>query len=134
MATDVMKGMEGGESPLRMAMDRASDTVKGAAKRFLGDGHTREEPLHLTGDMMVGRRRLRRVEVKLELLSYVDAQFRQRTSSDGTVLAPSREQLVEDLTNLVLKLEDKLFETEDYATPDGIIKKPVHNREPAKVD
>jgi len=106
MAVDTHKG-DVASNPLRTAMDRAGDKLGGLASSFSGrPALAREEgPLELTE--VAEAPPLKRLDVKLALLNYVDANFRQRTSSDGTILAPSRELLVEQLTNLVMQLQDQ---------------------------
>jgi hypothetical protein len=71
-----------GASKLRTAMDRAGGLIK---QHINNRG---EEPLVL--DQLVERRRISRLEAKTAVVSYVDSIFRQRTRTDGTVLAPSR--------------------------------------------
>lgn len=99
MAIDTHKEIPSAPNPLKMAMNRAGDMM--TRKK---DG-PEEDTLELTEALE--RRPFRRVEVKLEVLSYINAQFRQRTASDGTVLAPSLELLVEQLTDLVMNIEAK---------------------------
>lgn len=96
------------DSKLRKAMDRAGDITQQLREKMSKPNH-REEPYVLT-DAMVERRRFKRVEVKIGLLSYVNSVFRQRTQSDGMILQPSLERFVEELTDLVLEMEQRLCE------------------------
>jgi len=109
MATDLHKSSE---NPLRTAMDRAGDI----AGRALGRGRNGEEPYELT-EMADDRRPMGRVAAKLEVLSYIDAIFTRRTPTDGTIVAVSRERLIEDLTDIFMKLDNTLLEASPQKKP-----------------
>lgn len=107
MATDTLKGSEAADSMLRTAMHRAGNTTR----RALDAVRNRiEEPYLLTDAAGPERRRLGRADVKVALLGYIDSHFHNRTTRDGTILNVSRELLVEDLTSLIMEMEDRLFE------------------------
>lgn len=107
MATDTLKGAETADSMLRTAMHRAGSTTR----RALDAVRNRiEEPYLLTDAAGPERRRLGRADVKVALLGYIDSHFHNRTTRDGTILNVSRELLVEDLTSLIMEMEDRLFE------------------------
>ena len=89
------------ESKLRQAMSAAADVVDGFKQRRNGG----EGELVLTEEM-IDRRPLDRVKVKVGVLQYIDSIFQNRTKTDGVILATRRERLVEELTNLVLNLDE----------------------------
>ncbi len=94
--TDNIPGAKGGD--VRQAMK--------AATQRLGEFMRKEEPLVL--DDLADRRGLRRIDAKLAMINYVEAKFRQRTASDGSILAVSKERLIEELTEVVMELEDRM--------------------------
>lgn len=57
------------------------------------------------GDMIVSRLAIPRVKIKQEVASYVEMAFLSRTNMDGTILRPSKESLIEELTGLFHMLE-----------------------------
>jgi hypothetical protein len=111
MAIDIEKPGDAKPSPLRTAMDRAGGAVQklmreASAAPVEGDVLELTDVVEKTQEP--GRRMLRRVDIKVQLLSYIDSQFRQRTTSDGTILAVSREKLVEELTDLMVELDERV--------------------------
>lgn len=106
MAIDTMKGTEQ-DNPLRTAMSRAGSTTRRALDGLMRGNRT-GEPFAL--EEAPDRRRLGRADVKVAFLGYIDAHFHNRTTRDGTILNVSRELLVEDLTSIIMEMEDRLFE------------------------
>lgn len=90
------------ESGLRRALSAASDAVDNFKQR----GRSGNEEYVLTAEDMVDRAPLDRVKVKVGVLGYIDSIFQNRTKTDGVILSTSRERLVEELTNLVLNLDE----------------------------
>jgi hypothetical protein len=129
MAIDTFKGTEPAENTLRTAMSRAGEAASGVVNRMKSLATAADEPLELT-EIVDDRRLLNRVAVKTEVLSYVSSVFRQRTSTDGTILAVSYEQLVQELTDLVLGLDSKAQGS--YAPPVPTKKQHHTHGEPAR--
>lgn len=132
MATDVDKPA-GQDSPLRQAMQRAGSAVGKTVQRLGEAARRMDEPFILT-EADMERRPMNRVTVKTTVLGYIDAAFQNRTRADGTILAPSRERLVEELTNLYMDLEAGLY---DMPAPPAMPapKAPLHSHaEPVKTE
>lgn len=102
--TDVIPG----KNKLQEAMSRAGAGLNTYLK-------PRDEPMVLSEELE--RRPIRRVDAKLSILHYVDSVFRQRTSHDGSVLGVSREQLIEDLTGLIVELDNRALEEPRKTVP-----------------
>lgn len=97
-----------GKNKLQEAMSRAGAGLNTYLK-------PRDEPMMLSEELE--RRPIRRVDAKLAILHYVDSVFRQRTSHDGSVLGVSREQLIEDLTGLIVDLDNRALEEPRKTAP-----------------
>lgn len=99
---------EGFGNNLRAALERAS---AGGASAPIGrlpqitgfPGEVAESP----GDMVVQRLAIPRVRIKQEVAAYIERNFLSRTNVDGSILGPSKETLIEELTGLFHTLEDQ---------------------------
>ena len=67
-----------------------------------------EYPVNLNpGDMVLPRLVIPRVKIKQEVAGYIESCFLSRTNIDGSVLKPSKEQLIQDLTELFHNMEEQ---------------------------
>lgn len=72
------------------------------------------------GTMIVERLKINRVDIKIEVSSFIERHFIARTGNDGTILELSKEQLIEGLTTLFYGLEEnasKIKEEEPRRSP-----------------
>jgi len=80
-----------------------------------GIGGSRVPALQLEPEdmMTVERFPIAKVTIKVEVASFVDRYFLSRTSNDDTVLAISKENLIEQLTTLFSGLEERASRIEE---------------------
>lgn len=93
---------------LRTALDRASAgnaAPMGRALPTLTGLST--ESTDVPGDMITPRLVIPKVRIKQEVAGYVESNFLSRTNVDGSILRPSKEQLIEELTGLFHMLEEQ---------------------------
>jgi len=108
MAIDTNKGDATPENMLRRAMDRAGDI---AQRGLRAQPRNEEGPMEMTEADIVDRRAsIRRVDIKVAMVSYIDSVFRSRTPQDGTIVGVSREQLLQELTELVVELDERAMQ------------------------
>lgn len=78
----------------------------------------------------VTRMPIMKVEIKTEVAAFIDRHFMTRTASDGTILALSKENLVEHLTGLFHSLEQRSAETGERFPKSVKAKQPLAEERP----
>lgn len=109
MAVDTFKGDAGPENALRQAMNRAGNVANNVMRAATRAQPPQGDNLEMTEMDVVSpdRRTIRRVDIKVSLVSYIDSVFRARTPQDGTIVGVSREQLLQELTELFVELDER---------------------------
>lgn len=94
---------------LRRALQRA-DVPDHSALEALGIGQSAS--LLDPGKMVpVTRMPILKVDIKLEVAAFIDRYFTGRTVTDGTILSLSKENLVEQMSQLFHSIEQRAGET-----------------------